>query len=137
MTPLLSRFLQNNIRASLDKLALRNRGVGQKKISGPLISGDLSVQQLTAFSTLTSLKKVLHKQKPKYLVDKLKINTNTTRQENKITMEASLTVTRGAFFYRAASLYNSLPIEMRNLDPISFKPKVKSWVNANIPSKPR
>jgi hypothetical protein len=36
MTPLLSRFLQNNIRASLDKLALRNRGVGQKKISGPL-----------------------------------------------------------------------------------------------------
>jgi hypothetical protein len=39
MTPLLSRFLQNNIRASLNKLALRNRGVGQKKISGPLGRG--------------------------------------------------------------------------------------------------
>ena len=100
------------------------------------ISGDLSVQQLTAFSTLTSLKKVIHKQKPKYLVDKLKINTNTTRQENNIRMEAKLTVTRGAYFYRAASLYNSLPIEMRNLDPISFKPKVKSWIKANIPPKP-
>jgi hypothetical protein len=37
MTPLLSRFLQNNIRASLDKLALRDRGVGQKFFSGPLI----------------------------------------------------------------------------------------------------
>ena len=31
ITLLLSWFLQNNIRASLDKLALRNRGVGQKK----------------------------------------------------------------------------------------------------------
>ena len=92
------------------------------------ISGELSVQQLTAFSTLTSLKKVLHKQKPKYLVDKLRLNTNTTRQENNIRMEANLTVTRGAYFYRAASLYTSLPIEMRNLDPLSFKPKVKSWI---------
>jgi hypothetical protein len=39
MTPLLSRLLQDNIRASLDKLALRNRGVGQKKNSGPLPLG--------------------------------------------------------------------------------------------------
>jgi hypothetical protein len=100
------------------------------------ISGDLSVQQLTAFSTLTSLKKVLHEQKPKYLVDKLRLNNNTTRQEKNIRMEANLTVTIGAYFYRAASLYTSLPIEMRNLDPLSFKPKVKSWIKANISAKP-
>jgi hypothetical protein len=35
-TLLLLWFLQNNIRASLDKLGLRNRGVGQKKNSAPL-----------------------------------------------------------------------------------------------------
>ena len=31
--PLLSRFQQYNIRASLDKLGFRNRGVGQNKNS--------------------------------------------------------------------------------------------------------
>ena len=38
-TPLLLRFQQNNIRAKLDKLVLRNRGVGQNKNSGPLSMG--------------------------------------------------------------------------------------------------
>ena len=38
------------------------------------LSGDLSVQQLTAQATLTSLQKVIHNGKPEYLADKLKLN---------------------------------------------------------------
>ena len=52
MTPLLSRFLQNNIRASLDKLALRNRGVGQKKISGPLLMEQHKMEQTATLESL-------------------------------------------------------------------------------------
>ena len=36
IAPLLSRFQQYNIHASLDRLELENRGVGQKKNYGPL-----------------------------------------------------------------------------------------------------
>ena len=38
ITPLLSRFKQYNIHASLDKLVLRNRIGGQIQISGPLVT---------------------------------------------------------------------------------------------------
>ena len=38
------------------------------------LSGDLSVQQLTAQATLTSLQKVIYNGKPQYLADKLKTN---------------------------------------------------------------
>ena len=38
ITPLLLRFQQYNIRALLEKLTLRNRGVGQINISGSLIT---------------------------------------------------------------------------------------------------
>jgi hypothetical protein len=48
------------------------------------LSGDLSVQQLTAQATLTSLQKVIHTGKPEYLADKLKLNTMNTRQENTV-----------------------------------------------------
>ena len=46
------------------------------------LSGDLTVQQLTAQATLTSLQKVIYNGKPQYLADKLKLNTMYTRQEN-------------------------------------------------------
>jgi hypothetical protein len=101
------------------------------------LSGDLSVQQLTALSTLTSLQKILQNGKPKYLAEKLKQSTTHTRQENTIRISSNLTLTRGAYFYRAAGLFSNLPPEMRiQMDPNVFKPKAKAWVKSNIPPKP-
>ena len=45
--PFFPRFQQNNVRASLDKLVLRNRGVGQQKYSGTLLT------PLSAFNLFT------------------------------------------------------------------------------------
>ena len=73
------------------------------------LSGDLSVQQLTAQATLTSLQKVIHNGKPLYLADKLKLNMMNTRQENTIRQKSKLTLTRGAYFYRASVLFSNLP----------------------------
>ena len=101
------------------------------------LSGDLSVQQLTAQATLTSLQKVIHNGKPKYLADKLKLNTMNTRQENTVRQNSKLTLTRGAYFYPASVLFSNLPPEMRTrMEPQIFKAKAKAWVRLNIPPKP-
>ena len=101
-------------------------------------SGDLSVQQLTAFFTLSTCQKVLHTGKPKPLRDKLSVGTVSTRQENTIRIDANLTLSRGAFFYRAGMLFNKLPQELRlNMDPGTFKVRVKNWIKMNIEAKPR
>ena len=101
------------------------------------LSGDLSVQQLTAQATLTSLQKVIHNGKPEYLADKLKLNTMNTRQENTVRQNSKLTLTRGAYFYRASVLFSNLPPEMRTrMEPQIFKAKAKAWVRLNIPPKP-
>ena len=61
------------------------------------VGGDLSVQQLTALTSLTSLQKVIQNGKPKYIADKLNLSTVNTRQENTIKIDSSLTLTRGAY----------------------------------------
>ena len=101
-------------------------------------SGDLSVQQLTALSSLTTLQKMIHSGKPEYITRKLSMNTNTaSRQENMIKLNSNLTITRGAFLYRASNIFNNLPPEMRvDMDPKLFKSKAKTWVKLNIPLKP-
>ena len=101
------------------------------------LSGDLSVQQLTAQATLTSLQKVIHNGKPEYIANKLNLNTMNTRQENTLRQNCKLTMTRGAFFYRASVLFSNLPPEMRTrMEPRIFKAKAKAWVRQNIPPRP-
>ena len=102
------------------------------------VSGDLSVQQLTAFHTLSSLHKVLYSGKPRYLKNKLQINNNMTRQEKTIIINHSnLSLRRGAYIYRGAIMFNNLPMELRNnMEPDLFKAEVKSWIKNNISAKP-
>ena len=101
------------------------------------VGGDLSVQQLTALTSITSLQKVIQNGKPKYIADKLNLSTVNTRQENTIKIDSSLTLTRGAYMYRAAAIFNNLPPEMRaEMDPKTFKYKAKAWVKLNIHQKP-
>ena len=102
------------------------------------VSGNLSVQQLTAFHTLSSLHKVLYSGKPEYLMKKLQINTNMTRQEKTIIINHSnLSLCRGAYLYRGATIYNKLPMDLRNnMEPDLFKTAMKSWIKSNISARP-
>ena len=96
----------------------------------------LSVQQLTAFTTLISAQKSLFYQKPVYFAKRLALN-NISSQENvvphrgvnNIEVQAGLTVSRGGYFYRAGTLWNLLPDDMKiQMEPDVFKMKAKEWV---------
>ena len=66
-------------------------------------TGDLSVQQLTAYSTLVTANKALFTQQPQYLANKFKLRTNNEdeafpyRSENKIRIQANLTIGRSGW----------------------------------------
>ena len=97
-------------------------------------SGDLSVQQLTAYTSLLTAQKSIIHQEPVYLAEKFKINQG----QNFISpINYKLSGSRGGFFYRTAGLYNNLPANMRTpMAPDAFKRKVKPWITRNIPIKP-
>jgi hypothetical protein len=106
-------------------------------------SGDLSLQQLTAFSSLLSAQKSIFYQKPDYLANRLELRTEyqsqifPRRQNNMARIHSNLTLARGGFFYRSAALFNKLPDELRSpMEPDKFRTKVKQWVKDNIPVKP-
>ena len=106
-------------------------------------TGDLSVQQLTAYTTLVTAQKAIAAQQPQYLAKKLKLRTNDenqafpNRQANMLRIQANLTISRGGFFCRSSALFNQLPLDLRStLDPNIFKPKAKKWVQQNIAVKP-
>ena len=107
------------------------------------MTNSLSVHQLTAFTTLISAQKSIFHQKPEYFANKFKLKSSSEeniipqRQENSLTVRAGLTISRGGYFYRAATLWNLLPADMKlMMNPINFKKKAKEWVKRNIPIKP-
>ena len=103
-------------------------------------SGDLSVQQLTAFSSLTTLQKCIFHQKPEYMAERSLLrssNQEQTRQNNSLRNKAKLTLTRGGFMYRSSALFNNLPDHLRSpMEPGLFRTNVKQWVKSNIAVKP-
>ena len=78
-------------------------------------TGDLSVQQLTAYSTLVTAQKAIAAKQPQYLAQKLKLRTNQenqafpNRQENMLKIQSKLSISRGGFFCRSFALFNQLP----------------------------
>ena len=118
-------------------------GTGFDISTSDLLHGtnSLSVQQLTAFTTIISAQKAMYYQKPDYFARKLNISSEETmlpqQQLNNMRVRADLTVTRGGFFYRAATLWNLLPANMKQMmEPVQFKKKLKAWVKRSIPIKP-
>ena len=104
---------------------------------------DLSVQQLTAYTTLVTAQRCISSKQPRYMADKLQLRTNEgnatfpLRQENTLRIQSNLTLARGGFFCRSSALFNQLPSDLRsNMDPKQFKLRVKAWVRSNIPVKP-
>ena len=108
------------------------------------VTGDLSVQQLTAFSTLTMAQRAISEQKPTYLANKLYLRSfdnypalSTARHVNTLNIQSHLSISRGGFFCRSSALFNQLPPDLRApMKPIMFKKKVKMWVKENIAARP-
>ena len=105
-------------------------------------TNDLSVQQLTAYTSLLTAQKSIFHQEPVYLAEHLQLRSDTSqdqssRKQNTILVRSKLSTTRGGFFYRTAALYNSLPDNLRcPMEPEKFKKMVKPWVKKNVTIKP-
>ena len=106
-------------------------------------SGELSVQQLTAYHTLTTVFKAVRLEKPVYHYEKLKpklpnrLGVFPHRQANKITVQGELRLTQGGMMYRGAKLWNLLDQDLKNETSLpQFKRKVKKWISEKIPVKP-
>ena len=102
-------------------------------------SGDLSVQQLTAFTSLLTAQKSIYYQEPVYLAEHFKFNqVQNPRSENTIVpANYKLSVSRGGFFFRTTALFNNLPPNLRRpMEPLAFKREIKPWILRNIPIKP-
>ena len=103
----------------------------------------MSVMQQTAFHTINTVHKVVTSGQPGYLAQKLQLRTEgdgvfPQRHVNKIVIpDVDLTLSRGGFFYRGASLWNNLPSYMRcGMKTAAFKRELKKWVRANIGPRP-
>ena len=107
-------------------------------------TGAMSVHQLTAYHTLMTVHRIITSQYPRYLAEKFKLkkagdegifphrHTNTIKVPNH-----TLTLSRGGFVVRGASLWNTLPTEMRSLTKKEkFQNKLRKWVKTNIQIRP-
>ena len=105
-------------------------------------SGQLSVQQLTAYHSLLQVYKAKMFKQPEYIYSRLFPNGNIVDEEarvsrslrnNLIRIDVDLAITRNAFFYRSSRLWNAIPMDIRNSVSIkSFKVGVKKWIRENI-----
>ena len=100
-------------------------------------TGDLSVQQLTAYTTLVTAQKAIAAQQPQYLAKKLKLRNNDenqafpNRQANMLRIQANLTISRGGFFWRS-SLISFLLISDLPWIRTSSNPKPKSGCSRTL-----
>ena len=112
-------------------------------------ANQLSVHQLTAYTTLLTVQKTLVRGQPHYFRKKLipryqGCSDNCgmeavvpRRQENTMKADANLTISRGGFFFRGSAFFNNLPLLLRTTsNEIQFKREVKKWVKQNIDVKP-
>ena len=112
-------------------------------------ANQLSVHQLTAYTTLLTVHKTLARGQPVYFRDKFipkyqgcsddnMAAVVPRRQENTLRAESSLTISRGGFFFRGATMFNNLPVSLRTMTSESqFKREVKKWTIKNIDVKPK
>ena len=85
----------------------------------------LSVQQLIKYNTLFFIYKITKGIAPQYLTERIAYNKenirkNTLRNRNNIELsKATKTCSQNSLFYKGISLYNSLPINIRNEESVN------------------
>ena len=101
----------------------------------------LSVHQLVAYHTVLQTYKCRTSGEPTYMFRRLFPNINQQQDYGplrSVTNEAipinyNLALSRGSFFYRAAKLYNALPIAIKRCATVpTFKKHLKQWVKNNV-----
>ena len=103
----------------------------------------LSVMQLMALYTVMLVRRVTNSGKPKYLANRLKFeeedrNTRRAWSGPKIALPVCrLESSKSGFIYRGASLFNSLPVSVRNERKLKpFKNGARKWIKENISIRP-
>ena len=105
-------------------------------------SGELSIHQLIAYHTLLQVHKSTLNKKPEYISSKLPLkvpgqNIFPHKQAYTISVNKELSISRSAFIYRGAHIWNQLPFLLRKCEKTeSFKSQVKKWVKENVSVKP-
>ena len=107
-------------------------------------SGQLSVQQLTAYHSLLQVYKTRRSRQPAYFYAKLfpdgdLLGPRTTRSQTNqnIRIDLDLSLARPSFFYRASRLWNNLPIDLRNQASLAaYKKGVKLWIRDHVKGVP-
>ena len=138
------QVLQNMLMRMMTRLPAQTPTVQLTKAADKL-----SVHQLTAYTTLLTVHKTMTRGQPHYSYEKLipKYQGCTDenamgriaprRQENTLRADCNLTLSRGGFFFRGATLFNNLPVSLRtSRNEYSFKTEVKKWIIQNIDVKP-
>ena len=107
------------------------------------LSGDLSIHQLVAYHTLLQVHKTIVSKKPEYLSKHLSLKLPGNgqifphRQIQTLTVNRMLSISRSAFMYRGARIWNELPLNLRNCQSTpNFKSLVKKWVTDHISVRP-
>ena len=100
----------------------------------------LSVHQLGAYTSILLMKKIIESHRPYQLAEKLSsfvVKSNTRTGSYFRVPNLSLSISREGFMYKTMKLYNMLPMFIREETNLrAFKREVKSWVNANVATKP-
>ena len=96
-------------------------------------TGDLSVHQLGAQSTLIMVRKIITSKKPSYLSDRLITTQPLNNRSELATMTTSLNLRKSSFLYRGIKLFNQLPEELRKATEMTeFKDMSRKWVVENV-----
>ena len=103
-------------------------------------SGQLSVHQRTALSTVTLVYKALATKEPSNIFQTLQPQPSQRMARHQLhcrNVDYNLSISRGSFMYRGSKLFNQLPVELvRKTKLTEFKKGAKEWVNARIPFLP-
>ena len=114
-------------------------------------SGQLSVQQLTAYHSLLQVFKTQRSRQPAYFYERLfpneypvqtgsttTLGTSRSQTNQIIRIDQKLSLARSSFFYRASKLWNNLPLNLRKQVNLSaFKNGAKNWIRTNIKGVPK
>ena len=100
-------------------------------------TGYLSVHQLGALYTLTSLHNARLNGSPKWVLNKIKpLEDTRTRMGQIREIPARLNVREESYLPRAIKLYNLLPIDTKSLNKVRFKEAARAWIWDNIGLRP-
>ena len=132
----------NNLQIIMNKVLRSLTGLPRETPVRQLLqeSGYLSVQQLTAYHTLSTMYKIMQNKEPVYIFNTIlqsKHTVDRTRAPTQFQPRYNLSTSRQSFIYQAQKLFNLLPDNITSSENSAvFKKSVISWIKLKIPFMP-